>query len=159
MKALRWIGSVFAILVSLGVLVALLARGFDGPVGPLAGGPFETGEEVSGPVDWAFVEDVRELELQLVEPPRSRTVWIVHHRGAAYIPCGFPDFRLWKQWPHHAVADGRAVLRSDGRLYPGRLVKVEDPELFRAVGGVVLTKYEMDAELDSELLWLFRFES
>lgn len=159
MKVLRWLGSIVGILVCLGVLLVLVARSFDGPVGPLAGGAFRSGETVTGPVDWSFLSGVDALELQLLEPPRSRTVWVVVHDGAPYIPCGVPDFRLWKQWPHQALADGRSLLRVDGRLYPGRLVKVEAPEVFEAVGRRVLDKYEMEAELDPDMLWLFRFES
>lgn len=159
MQALRWLLRGLAVLVIALLVVAVLARRSDGPLGPLAGGPLVAGEPVSEPVDWAFVEDVDTVELQLLEPPRSRTVWVVLHEGAAYIPCGLPGFRLWKQWPHEAVEDGRAVLRSEGRLYRGSLVKVEDAALHRTVADLVAAKYGVDAEFDTETLWLFRFES
>jgi hypothetical protein len=117
------------------------------------------GERVRGLVDWSFVEDVDTIELQLVKPPRSRTVWVVLHDGSAYIPCRLPGFRLWKQWPHEALEDGRAVLRIDGRRYHGRLVKVENPSLNTALAGIVVAKYGVSADFDADSLWLFRLES
>ena len=158
MKALRWILRGVGVLAIVFALVAVAVRFSDGPLGPLAGGPLEAGETVKGLVDWSFVEDVDTIELQLVTPPRSRTVWVVLHDGAAYIPCGIPGFRLWKQWPHEALEDGRAVLRIDGRLYHGRLVRVEDTALHGTVAGIVAAKYGVDSEFDTDTLWLFRFE-
>jgi hypothetical protein len=159
MQALRWILRGVGVLAIVLVLVAVGARYSDGPLGPLAGGPLVAGERVRGLVDWAFVEDVDTIELQLVKPPRSRTVRVVLHDGSAYIPCRLPGFRLWKQWPHEALEDGRAVLRIDGRRYHGRLVKVENPSLHGTLAGMVAAKYGVASDFDADTLWLFRFES
>ena len=159
MKVIRWsIYGLAAVLVGL-LVVVVVARNSDGPLGALAGGPLEAGEAVTGPVDWAFLKDVDTLELQLVQPPRSRTVWAVLHDGAPYVPCGLPGFRLWKQWPHEAVMDGRAILRSEGRLYRGRLVKVEDASLHGTLTDLVDQKYQAGGAYDADTLWFFRFES
>jgi hypothetical protein len=159
MQVLRWVLRGVAVLVLIFAAVVVVARFSDGPLGPLAGGPLEAGETVTGPVDWSFVEDVDTIELQLVTPPRSRTVWVVVHEGAAYVPCGLPGFRLWKQWPHEALEDGRAVLRIDGKLYRSRLVKVEDPALHGEVARVVMEKYGVEGEFDGDTLWIFRIEA
>ena len=59
------------VLAVAGLLVG--ARFSDGPIAIVAGGPFTSGELVSGPEpDWSFVRDVREVEFQLLEPPRAR---------------------------------------------------------------------------------------
>lgn len=158
MKVVRWLLTGLAVVLLLAAGAVLAARHADGPVGPLPGGALVAGERVSGPVDWSFVEGVQEVELQLVEPPRSRTVWIVHHEGSAYIPCGLPGFRLWKRWPHEAVEDGRAVLRIGGKLYDGELVKVEDAELHGTIAGLLREKYGVTSDLDTDSLWVFRFE-
>ena len=79
---MRFVLRVAGAALGLGVmgLVALLvgARFADGPMGIVAGGPFRSGEMVSGQEpDWSFVRDVREVEFQLLDPPRSRTTWIL----------------------------------------------------------------------------------
>ena len=111
--------------------------------------------------DWSFATDVQNIEFQLLEPPRSRTVWIVVEDGKAYIPCGIPNFRLWKQWPHEALEDGRALLRIDGKLYPRQLVKVKDMSLIASLGEKVGHKYGLspgDGEPDPDAVWFFRLD-
>ncbi len=101
----------------------------DGPFAIVAGGKFRSGERYVGPEpDWSFVKDRGEVEFELLNPPRSRTTWIVEHEGRIYVPCGYMDStwgRLWKQWPLEAEKDGRAVLRIDGVLYDRQLVRIK----------------------------------
>jgi hypothetical protein len=159
MRVLRWIGIV--LLVVLGVLVAVgaAARFSDGPLAVFPGGPLEAGELVSEPVaDWSFATDVEEIEFALLAPPRSRTVWIVVHEGEAYIPCGFLDVPLWKQWPHEAEADGRAVVRIEGKRYETRLSRVTDPALLPALGRLVSEKYTGGREVEPGSAWFFRLD-
>ena len=74
-------------LVLLIVVVLIGARFADGPIAILAGGPFTSGELVSGPEpDWSFVRDIQEVEFQLVDPARSRTTWILEHEGRSISP-------------------------------------------------------------------------
>ncbi len=80
------------VLVVIGVLVlipvfalgamAVSARTSDGPSVVFSGGPLVAGELVTGPEpDWSFARDIRTIELQLLDPPRSRILWIVEHEG------------------------------------------------------------------------------
>lgn len=142
----------------LGMTAALVARVADGPVGPLPGGAFRSGKLVDVvPEDWSFARDVQEVELQLLEPPRSRTTWIVVHQGRPYIPCGFLDVPYWKRWPYEAERDGRALLRFGGRIYSVQVERVRDVELQAELGRLAAAKYGFAGEgaPDPERVWFF----
>ena len=160
MALLRWVlGIVVGVGVLVGLTAALVARVADGPVSILAGGPFTSGELVDVVQDdWSFATDVEEIELQLLEPPRSRITWIVVHQGSPYIPCGFLDVPLWKQWPHEAEKDGRALLRHDGKLYPLQADRVTDARLHAELGQLAVAKYGYggDGPPDPAKVWFFR---
>ena len=149
-------------LVLLLIVGAIVVRFMDGPVGALAGGAFGSGELVNEPIDdWDFIEDVELVELQLLNPARSRTTWILEEDERAYIPCGLPGFRLWKQWPHEAMDDGRALLRSNGKLYPVQLVRVDaaaEPELIGELEEELDEKYGIRPGSGYEV-WYFRLDS
>jgi hypothetical protein len=140
------------------------ARFADGPLAIVAGGPFRSGEPVTGPEpDWSFARELREVEFQLVEPPRSRTTWILEHEGRIFIPCGYMNStwgRLWKQWPLEAERDGRAILRIDGDLYERTLVRISDGPLVEPLLAELGRKYGGGASIPREYvtsgsLWLF----
>lgn len=161
---LRILGLVLVVpLISIAGL-AIAARFHDGPIALFAGGPFESGELVTGPEpDWSFVHQVREVEFQLLDPPRSRRTWILDHDGKAYIPSGYMTTwwgRIWKRWPHEAVKDPRIVLRIDGKLYERRLVRIEEGPVVEPLLEELSRKYAdgrkipMDA-VTSGYLWLF----
>jgi hypothetical protein len=156
---LRWLGIVAGAALLILVAAVVGARFADGPVGPLPGGPFRSGERVTEPVtDWDFIEDVPQVELQLLDPPRSRTTWVLEEDEQAYIPCGLPGLRLWKQWPHEALEDGRAILRSEGRLYPVELVRVEGPpERIAELEEEMAEKYGLPRRSGYEV-WYFKLE-
>ena len=119
------------------VVAAVLigARFADGPLEIIAGGPFTTGELQAGPpADWSFVRDIDTIEFQSLEPPRSRTVWVLSHEGRVFIPCGYMNStwgRIWKQWPIEAESDGRIITRIDGKLYNQNLVRIQDGPLIQ----------------------------
>ncbi len=155
-------GLLLALVVTVaGVLVG--ARFADGPFGIVAGGPFKTGEPYQGPEpDWSFIRDTATIELQSVEPARSRTTWVVYHDGRAYIPCGYMNStwgRIWKQWPIEAERDGRAVVRIDGRLYDRYLVRITDGDIIMPIVGELARKYfgqpAADMASQPEGLWVF----
>jgi hypothetical protein len=151
------------IVAALGLVVgglAVAARFSDGPVGILPGGPLTSGELVPGPVaDWSFATDVPEIELQLLHPPRSRTVWILVHERHAYIACGFLSVPLWKQWPHEALRDGRGIVRIQGRRYEVVLTRVEDPALIGELGGIAARKYGLsEVSTSPDDVWFFRLD-
>jgi hypothetical protein len=162
-KLLHHVGVGIVVAIVAFGLVILGARFHDGPLGPIAGGPLDSGEWVeSEGLDWSFAADLETLELQLLNPPRSRTVWLLLHDGALYIPCGFVDVTLWKQWPHEAFIDGRAVVRIEGRRHPVELVRSDDEAIRTAVLAKVAEKYgvaigEGEAE-SAENAWVFRVD-
>jgi len=161
---LRIAGGLIAVLVIGLVGLFVVARFSDGPLAIVAVGPFTSGEIKAGPEpDWSFVHDVRQVEFQLLDPPRSRTTWIVEHEGRIYIPSGYMTTwwgRLWKHWPYEAEEDGRILLRIGDELYERRLVRVHSGPAVEPVleklgrkyaGG---TKIPMEA-VTSGSLWLF----
>lgn len=150
------------VLVIVGLLLAggaaLFARTIDGPLGPFPGGPFLSGKPIGTAVtSWSFATDVPTIELQLLDPPRSRVTWILVSNGKAYIPCALPEFRLWKQWPHEALADGRALVRAQGKLYEVHLTRIEEPGLFATLSREIERKYSIE-DMAPETLWLFRLD-
>ena len=147
--------------IRLAALLAVMARFSDGPIGPIAGGALRSGELVKdGPADWSFAADISEIEFQLLEPARSRITWILIHEGQPYIPCGTPGFRLWKQWPHEAMVDGRALLRIDNRRYERQAVRVTEEGLCATLTALLKQKYPMAEAYpaDPDVLWFFRME-
>jgi hypothetical protein len=145
-----------------GLLVG--ARFADGPLAIIAGGPFTSGQLVTGPEpDWAFAHELQEVEFQLLDPERSRTTWIIEHEGKIYIPSGYMTSwwgKLWKQWPHEAEKDGRVVLRVGDKLYERTLVRVSNGPLLAPITAELSRKYAGGAEIPVEAvtsgeLWIF----
>ena len=161
---LRFVGGLLALFVLAIVVVLVAARFADGPVAIVAGGPFTSGELVTGPEpDWSFVRGLQEVEFQLVDPPRSRTTWILNHGDKAYIPCGYMTTwwgRIWKRWPIEVEKDDRAILRIGGKLYDRRLVRIEEGPMVAPLLAQLGRKYLGGNETPSEAvtagyLWLF----
>jgi hypothetical protein len=157
-RVLKWFGLVILGITVLVLCVAFAARFGDGPLGPLPGGPM-SGERVTEPVaDWGFAlgRDIVELEVN-PQTPRSITTWIVGHQGQPYIPSAFG---ARKTWTAQLVADGRAVLRVDGKLYERQAVRVTDEALLEQLRAVLIEKYELDPEgnFSGPETWFFRLE-
>jgi hypothetical protein len=182
----RWlrvaaIGAV-GLVLALGTALWIVSKVHDGPIGPIAGGPLRTGERiVERDVDWAAA-NIREVELQLVEPAHSRTVGAMVHEGQLFIPCdlGFlwrrvPEARfrtilsvIWsvKHWHEDALRDGRVVLRANGKLYERQAVRVTDPELLvtlRSLLEIRAAEYfsapgMLEVPGDPEAIWFFRVD-
>ncbi len=156
-------GLLVALLLAFGALL-VGARFADGPVAIVAGGPFTSGELVGGPEpDWSFARDVREVEFQLVEPPRSRTTWILEHEGKVYIPCGYMTTwwgKIWKQWPAEAERDPRILLRIGNDIYERRLVRIEEGPAVAPLLAELSRKYAGGSSIPMEAvtsgyLWLY----
>jgi len=149
MKILKWLAGLVGALVFLLVLVVtgliLNARDGDGPSGLMPGGPLVAGEMVSVEPDWTFARDIKEMELQLVEPPQSRTIWLQVHDEKLYVVSGYMNEtigKIWKKWPAQAVEDGRAVIRIDGKRYERQLVRIlDDIPLLEAISAEMNRKY------------------
>lgn len=162
---MRLAGGFLALLiVGLGGLL-IGARFADGPLSIVAGGPFTSGTLVTGTdePDWKFVHDIQEVEFQLLEPARSRTTWIIEHEGKAYIPCGYMTTwwgKIWKQWPHEALKDGRILLRIGDKQYRRQLVRIEGGPLIAPITAELGRKYPAASAVSAETvasgyLWLF----
>ena len=138
------LGLVLAITAAVAA-VLIGARFADGPLEIIAGGPFSTGElQSTAPVDWSFVRDIETIEFQSLEPPRSRTVWVLAHEGRMFIPCGYMNStwgRIWKQWPVEAERDGRIITRIDGKLYNQSLVRIQDGPILEPLLAEMSRKY------------------
>ena len=160
----RWTGFLILAVVAALAVTAFAARMSDGPIGIFAGGPLESGElRAEGLSDWSEFRGTDALDLQLLEPPRSRRVWLyVDDDGSLYIPCGFVrTLSVWKHWPHEALADGRAVIRVEGQRFPVELVRIDDLALLTKLGGHLTEKYDLpqqEGPPDPEDFWIFRAE-
>lgn len=182
-KALKVIGISLlglTIVVILGVMI--IQRVSDGPIGPLQGGPFTSGERVEEPVtDWSFGVG-KPMAFELEGYGTSRIAGYIMHDGVAYMTCdlGFMWNRLegrqrlilnliylFKHWHRDAVEDGRALLRIDGRIYKAQFVKVEDPNLNEILRGkleVLAREYFGPSEIGPRPaeppndVWFFRMD-
>lgn len=162
MKRILAGGALTVLVLVIGTVVT--ARFHDGPLGIVAGGAFDSGEAHAGPEpDWSFLRDRVTVEFQLLDPPRSRTTWIMEHDNRIFIVSGYMNSwygKLWKQWPAEAEEDGRIVLRVDGTLYPLRMVRVMDGDFVRPVLDEASRKYlggtEIPlSEIGSGNMWMF----
>ena len=141
--------------MALGVVLAAVgtvwfgARFADGPIAVFPGGPFTSGTHTEyGDVDWASLAHLRELEFQLVTPPRSRTAWFTVHNDAPYIHCSFCTNRTLKRWPRELERDNRIIVRIGGMRIPGRAVRVPDPSAeYLAVTRASRAKYDASSGL------------
>ena len=83
----RTLSTLLILVIGVVLGVFAVARFHDGPLeGALAivaAGPFDSGEMQMGveEPDWAFVRDYSTVEFQLLDPVRSRTTWIMEHKG------------------------------------------------------------------------------
>ncbi len=146
MRILTWLAGAIGAAVLSVVALVIGARFGDGPIAIIPGGPLEAGELVSGAEpDWTFARDIAEMEFQLVEPPRSRTMWLQVHDKKLYVVSGYMNStlgRLWKQWPAEALRDGRAVVRIDGKRYERQLVRIlDDRPVLEAIASEMNRKY------------------
>jgi hypothetical protein len=169
LKRTLWIlGGTAVAVVLLVVCILVAARFHDGPfdgaLAIVAAGPFESGAPHSGPEpDWSFLRDYATVEFQLLEPPRSRTTWIMEHDNRIFIVSGYMNTwygKIWKHWPAEAEQDGRILFRVDGTLYPRRMVRVMEGDFVRPVLDELARKYLGGVEVPmSEVttgnLWMF----
>jgi hypothetical protein len=143
-------------LAGIAAVTALFARVTDGPIGPFPGGPLAAGELVTGPdPDWSFAAEIPSIELQ-VNPahPLSRTVWVLVDQNELFVPAALASR---KSWPSQAVADGRVVIRVDGKRYERQASRVTDPVRIDALRSALGRKYGMTPSADgSDDTWFFR---
>ena len=138
-KFFKWLSIALAtVVVATGLFYGAM-RLNDGPVEFVPwftisiGGPFRTGELTESPVDWSFLKDREEIEMQTLNLNTSKTIWVSVVDGRMFIASGRLNTRigkLWKQWPQRMVDDDRVILRVDGKLYEQRLARItEGPDI------------------------------
>ena len=144
------------------VTAAAKQRFADGPNRVFSGGPLEAGDLHSGPEpDWSFVSEISTIELQLLDPPRSRRIWIAESAGKLYVWSGYMGTavgRLWKRWPVQAERDGRAVLRIDGIRYERQLVRIQSGDVLDGISAAITDKYPSQttrAGVEAGDVWVF----
>lgn len=166
MKIVRGVLAVIGVLllipiVAIGTLLVTSGNS-DGPSAVFGGGPLVAGELVSSPEpDWSFARDVGTIELQLLDPPRSRLIWVVENEGKLYVVSGYMDSRLgrlWKRWPAQAERDGRAIVRISGKRYQRTLVRIRTGPEVVGVTAELRRKYgsaTTPAGIAAGTTWLF----
>lgn len=141
---------------------AVKQRFADGPNRVFSGGPLESGELYEGPEpDWSFVRDIPTIEMQLLEPPRSRRIWTTEYDGKLYVWSGYMGTmvgRLWKRWPIQAAEDGRAVIRIEGTRYERQLIRIESGGILDGISAAIGSKYPSQttrAAVEAGDAWVF----
>ena len=161
-RVLIVVGCLLSIPVAAVTTAAVKQRFADGPNRLFSGGPLVAGELHAGPEpDWSFVREIPTIELQLLDPPRSRRIWTTEHDGRLYVWSGYMGTavgRLWKRWPVQAERDGRAVLRIEGKRYERRLVRIESGEILDGIASAIRDKYPSQvtrASVEAGDSWVF----
>ena len=161
-RVLIVVGCLLLIPVTAVLTAAAKQRLSDGSDFVFSGGPLVSGELHTGPEpDWSFTNDIVTIELQLEDPPRSRTIWVGEHDGKLYVFSAYMRGavgRLWKNWPRQAGRDGRAVLRIDGKRYERQLRRIESGPILEGITASIADKYTYN--ISRELvragdIWLF----
>ena len=166
MSALKAVGRIVLwILLILTTAVgtsAIKQRSADGPNRVFSGGALTSGELYRGAEpDWAFVNEVPTLELQLLNPEQSRRIWTASVDGKIYVWSGYMNSlagKLWKSWPGQAERDGRAVLRINGKRYERQLVRIKSGEGLDELVALMNKKYSTKGTpgaIDNGDLWMF----
>lgn len=163
MKILRGLGITVLALVVVVAVGLFSARFADGPIEIISGGPFTSGEKVTGAEpDWRFINAKDTVEFQLENPARSRTTWVVEYEGKVYIASAYMNTawgKIWKKWPAHAVKDGRAILRVDGKLYDRQMLRITQGPEIHPVLKLLSDKYNLPStpdSVDNGYVWLFQ---
>ena len=124
---------------------AIKQRFADGPNRVFSGGQLVSGELYTGSEpDWSFISDVSTIEMQLLNPPRSRRIWTAEFNGKLYVWSGYMGStvgRLWKRWPVQAERDGRAVIRIGGKRYERQLVRIKSGAILDGISAAIRSKY------------------
>ena len=161
-RVLIVVGCLLLIPVTAVLTAAAKQRLSDGSDFVFSGGPLVSGELHAGPEpDWSFTNDITTIELQLVDPPRSRTIWVGEHDGRLYVFSAYMRSavgRIWKSWPRQAEQDGRAVLRIDGRRYERQLRRIESGPILEGITASIAEKYSYNISreiVENGDVWMF----
>ena len=141
---------------------AVKQRFADGPNRVFSGGRLVAGDLHTGPEpDWSFVRDIPTIEMQLLDPARSRRIWVAEAEGKLYVWSGYMSTavgRLWKRWPVQAERDGRAVLRINGTRYERQLARITSGDVLDGISAAIGSKYPSQttrASVEAGEAWVF----
>ena len=161
-RLLMAIGILLLIPIVATVTLAVTSGFSDEPSVVFGGGPLVAGELITGPEpDWSFARDIGTIELQLLDPPRSRRIWVLEHDGRIYVVSSYMGSRigrLWKRWPVQAERDGRAIVRIAGKRYERTLVRIETGAVVEGVTAEIRRKYRNQispGDIEAGTTWLF----
>ena len=146
MNFIKWLLVIIAVLlIAFGTFLFSL-RYHDGPIEVFSGGPFKTGELMHNDFqDWDRYADIDTIQLQSLEPPRSRTLWLVVIDNRIFVPSAYMNTRfgkIWKRWPRQAEQDGRALMRVGDKIYERQMVRIDaDHELTPRIVDAMKNKY------------------
>lgn len=142
------------------ILVLFIAAGCSGPLGPIPGGALGGAAEVA-PSDWSFAKDADHIQLETTDrtgDAYSVNVWSGVVDGRLFVPTSLvrgaeePEERGWVK---NAVANSKARVRIDGKLYSGVISRVLEPTLEQRVKQALLQKYASDADARVTRAWIF----
>ena len=163
-SGLKWLLGILLVLLLLPVVLVMLVRFHDGPMEIVAGGPFRSGEWVTGVEDWSFLNDFNTLEMETKKTGKSRVLWVAVHENQVYIFSNFMNSRIgrvWKRWPRNLMSDDEITLRADGKLYAMYINRVQEGTHIPVVMQAFNDKYKPSSGLTPEdvasgNIWLFK---
>ena len=94
-RVIGWLLLVAALGLAALAVVSVLARFHDGPLGPFPGGPFEGASADALTLRMDNAAGKNTVEIEVGDPPVSRTTWIVGVDGALYVPAGEASYKKW----------------------------------------------------------------
>lgn len=155
---MRILGWILRVVATVAVVVLLLDTFggflFDGPLGPIPGGAFQGTVSPDPHPDWSGLEEVIELEIR-PERPWSLSVWNVVLDGELYVPSAMGARR---RWTSVALEDPSVRVRTHGRIYERRIVKVTDPALRKRIRDAAAKRYggfEPADSTEEDTTWYF----
>jgi hypothetical protein len=134
----RILGGIVGTFLVLAIVLIGLARAFSFDPGITHPGLWVSGEVVTEPVtDWSFAKKVRgstvvETRDRLV-PGLAFSVTTARfvHNGRLYVGSGYPAGKTMpagRHWNKNIIADPVVRIKIGGKVYPGKLVYVSDPQ-------------------------------
>lgn len=144
--------------------LALLLLGV-GPLGPCAGGGLSGKVESAAVADWAFTEDIMQIQLETnPDEPHSVNTWCVGLGDRLYVPTSMirgPKSPAERDWVKNVTKDARVRVRVGGALYERLAVRVEEHVELETARAALERKYELDpgARDPEREVWIYRLDA
>ncbi len=95
------------------------------------------------PDDWGFVQDHREIAIEVATPyfiPHSVTIWCAEVDGQLYVGAREPETKRWPGW---ADRNPNVRLGIGSQTFDVRLVPLEDRKRIGRIQSAYATKYDL----------------